>query len=157
MIYGGTGNDTIYGGHDDDHLAGGAGNDTIDGGAGNDHIYGDSAFNVNLLLFAQDQITPFSTVTQLAQINGMFTVTTDAVTGADTIHGGAGDDIVFGDHGVIGQEPGTRRLQTTGFVTLVETVERSNGKGDTIYGNGGEDILIGGPATTRSTAAASAT
>ena len=118
VIYGGTGNDTIYGGADDDHLAGGAGDDTIDGGAGNDHIYGDSSFNVNLLLFAQDQITPFSTVTQPGQINGMFVVTTEAVTGVDTIHGGAGEDIVFGDHGVIGQEPGTRRLQTTGSVTL---------------------------------------
>jgi Ca2+-binding RTX toxin-like protein len=146
VIFGGVGNDTIYGGGDDDHLAGGAGNDTINGGAGNDHIYGDSSFNVNLLLFAQDQITPFSTATQLGQINGMFVVTTEAVTGADTIHGDAGDDIVFGDHGVIGQEPGTRRLQTTGFVTLVETVERSNGKGDTIYGDAGDDVLIGGPA-----------
>ncbi|HKS60779.1 MAG TPA: hypothetical protein VJT13_03715, partial [Xanthobacteraceae bacterium] len=64
---------------------------------------------------------------------------------ADTIHGDAGEDIVFGDHGVIGQEAGTRRLKTTGSVTLVETVERSNGKGDTIYGDAGDDILIGGP------------
>ena len=60
VIYGGAGNDTIKGSQDDDHLAGGAGDDTIYGGAGNDHVYGDSAFNVNLLLFAQDQITPFT-------------------------------------------------------------------------------------------------
>src|SRR5262249_28750402 len=118
-------------------------------GAGNDHIYGDSAFDVNLLLFAQDQVTPFNAVTQLAQINGMFTVTTAAAPGADTIHGDDGDDIVFGDHGVIDQEPGTRRLQTTGFVTRVTTVERTNGLADTIYGDGGEDVLIGGPAGDR--------
>ena len=149
VIYGGTGNDTIYGGADDDHLAGGAGDDSINGGAGNDHIYGNSSFNVNLLLFAQDQIKPFSTVTQLGQINGMFVVTTEAVTGADTIHGGAGEDIVFGDHGVIGQSPGQGACRRPASVTLVETVERLNGKGDTIYGDGGDDVLIGGPAGDR--------
>ena len=149
VIYGGTGDDTIKGGHDDDHLAGGAGNDTISGGAGNDHIYGDAAFDVNLLLFAQDQITPFSTVTQLAQINGMFTVTSAVPTGADIIHGDDGNDIVLGDQGVIDQVPGTRRLQTTDFVTRVTTVERTNGMADTIYGDGGEDVLIGGPSGDR--------
>ena len=144
VIYGGTGNDTIFGGQDDDHLAGGAGNDAIDGGAGNDHIYGDAAFDVNLLLFAQDQITPFSPVTQLAQINGMFTVTSVGVTGTDTIRAGDGNDIVLGDHGVIDQLSGTRRLQTTDFVTRVTSVNRSNGAADTIYGDGGEDVLVGG-------------
>ena len=34
-------------------------------------------------------------------------------------------------------------------MTLVKTVERLNGKGDTIYGDGGDDVLIGGPAGDR--------
>jgi Ca2+-binding RTX toxin-like protein len=144
VIYGGTGNDTIFGGQDDDHIAGGAGNDAIDGGAGNDHIYGDAAFDVNLLLFSQDQIAPFNPVTQLAQINGMFAVTSVGATGADIIRAGDGNDIVLGDHGVIEQAPGTRRLQTTDFVARVTSVDRSNGAADTIYGGGGEDVLIGG-------------
>jgi Ca2+-binding RTX toxin-like protein len=142
VIYGGAGNDTITGSQDDDHLAGGAGDDTISGQSGNDHIYGDSSFDVDLRLFAQDQITP---LTDSEQIKGMFTVTSAGMTGADTIHGDAGNDIVFGDHGVINQMPGKRRLSTTGFVTSVTTVERTNGMADTIYGDGGEDVLIGGP------------
>ena len=58
--FGGAGRGHHYGGQDDDQLAGGAGNDEIYGGGGNDHIYGDAAFDVNTLLFAQDQIAPLT-------------------------------------------------------------------------------------------------
>ena len=87
------------------------GNDTICGGAGNDDIYGDSAFDVNLLLFAQDQITPFSTVTQLTQINGMFTVTSAGRPVRTPFMAMTATTSCFGDHGVIDQVPGTRRLR----------------------------------------------
>jgi Ca2+-binding RTX toxin-like protein len=146
VIYGGAGNDTLYGSQDDDHLAGGSGDDTIHAGSGNDHIYSDSSFNVNLLFFVQDQITPFnaSNPEQLAKINGMFAVTTAATSGADTINGDTGNDIIFGDHGVIDQVIGTRRITTTGAVTFITTTQPSNGLADTIYGGSDNDIIFGG-------------
>jgi Ca2+-binding RTX toxin-like protein len=142
VVYGGAGNDLIYGSQDDDHLAGGSGDDTIHAGAGNDHVYADSSFDVNLLFFARDQITPFGA--NEAEVDGMFTVDTMATAGGDTVHGDAGNDTVFGDHGVIDQVQGTRRLQTTGLVTLVATVWPANGMADSIYGDGGDDVLFGG-------------
>ena len=99
VIYGGAGNDTIYGSQGDDQLAGGSGDDTIHARAGNDDVYGDSAFNVNLLLFAQDQITRFDAndAAQLAKINAMFTVPTTPTPGADHLYGDDGADVILGD------------------------------------------------------------
>ena len=66
--------------------------------------------------------------------------------GDDTIYGDDGNDIVFGDFGVIDQTPGTLRILTTGNVIRVSTEDSRPGVGgeDTIYGNDGEDVLIGG-------------
>jgi Ca2+-binding RTX toxin-like protein len=142
VIYGGAGNDVIDGSQDDDHLAGGSGDDTIHARPGNDHVYGDSSFNVNLLLFAQDQILPFDA--DDSEVNAMFTVPTAAIAGTDTVHGDAGNDVIFGDHGIIDQVTGTRRISTTGAVTRITTTEPSNGVADTIYGGSNNDIILGG-------------
>ncbi len=146
VIYGGAGNDIIYGSQDDDHLAGGSGDDTIYARAGNDHVYGDSSFNVNLLLFAQDQITRFDAndAGQLAKINAMFTVPTTPTPGADHLYGDDGADIILGDHGVIAQASGTRRIETTGAIARIETTREDVGGADTIQGNAGDDIILGG-------------
>jgi Ca2+-binding RTX toxin-like protein len=146
VIYGGAGNDSITGSQDDDHLAGGTGGDTISAQGGNDHLYGDSSFNVNLSLFAQDQVTPFDAgiPLELAKINSMFTVPVTAIAGEDVLYGDAGDDVIFGDHGVIDQVIGTRRIKTTGAVTFITTTQPSNGVPDTIYGGGDNDIILGG-------------
>jgi Ca2+-binding RTX toxin-like protein len=64
----------------------------------------------------------------------------------DTIYGGSGGDIVFGDHGRIDQSAGTLRLLTTAFVTRIATAESANGAADYIEGNAGNDILLGGTA-----------
>src|SRR5204863_6873272 len=64
--------------------------------------------------------------------------------GRDTIYGDGGNDVVFGDHGVVDQLPGTNRILTTGAIVTIRTVLESLGANDTIYGNDGEDVLIGG-------------
>ena len=115
-------------------------------GAGNDDVYGDLAFNVNLLLFAQDQIARFDAndAGQLAKINAMFTVPTTPTPGADHLYGGDGADVIFGDHGVITQVSGTRRIETTGAIARIETTREDVGGADTIQGNAGNDIILGG-------------
>jgi len=146
VIYGGPGNDVITGSQDDDQLAGGEGSDTIAGQAGNDHVYGDSHFNVDPILFARDQIARFDTATQLDLINAMFRVVTTGTAVGDTLYGGGDDDILQGDHGVIAQTDGIRRIETTGSVIRVETVVESEGGVDTIHGDGGNDVILGGQA-----------
>jgi Ca2+-binding RTX toxin-like protein len=81
--------------------------------------------------------------------------------GADLILGEGGNDIVFGDHGIIAQlwataaagAPQDVRVVGTGTGVFgsaneLEIESRSNtkGKADTIFGNAGEDVLIGGAA-----------
>ncbi|WP_157100266.1 hypothetical protein [Rhodoplanes sp. Z2-YC6860] len=148
VIYGGPGNDTIYGSQGNDQLAGGSGDDTIHAGAGNDNVYGDAAFNVNLQLFAQDQIARFNAndPAQFAEINAMFTVATTPAPGADHLYGDDGADIILGDQGIITQTSGTRRIETTGAIARIETTREDVGGADTIQGNAGNDIILGGAA-----------
>ncbi|MBT6144559.1 MAG: hypothetical protein HOH74_03955, partial [Gemmatimonadetes bacterium] len=151
VAYGGFGNDTIWGSQGDDHLAGGTsregGRDSIHGQAGNDHIYGDSHFNVNLRLFAEDVQEVFASAdSRVSQMFEALTTTAgdDAdvdtaefreAAGTDEISGGLGADIIFGDHGVITIEQGTRRLTTTGSVERIETALPTSGAADIIYGH----------------------
>ena len=99
IVYGGGGNDTIKGSQAGDHLAGGSGDDTIEGNGGDDHIYGDSGFNV-------DPIT--RTLFVVTSVNATYSPAPPAVrdallAGQDNIKGGSGDDIIFGDHGIVTQ------------------------------------------------------
>ena len=77
--------------------------------------------------------------------------------GAGSLAGGPddGDDVIFGDHGVVTQfVPAGRpnlvgpplfvRLQTTRLVLVVETAEPQNGNADVITGDTGEDRIGGG-------------
>ncbi|KAA5541791.1 hypothetical protein FYK55_16405 [Roseiconus nitratireducens] len=103
-IYGGGGNDTIDGSEAGDHLAGGSGDDVIRGGSGPDHIYGDSGFNVDPITRSLLVITSDPSADPVA-----FPPRDTVLAGNDTIHGGEGSDVVFGDHGVVQQDlsPGT--------------------------------------------------
>jgi Ca2+-binding RTX toxin-like protein len=144
VIYGGARNDVISGSQDDDRLAGGFGNDTIYAQGGNDHVYGDAAFNVDLLLFAQDQVARFPT--NDARVAAMFTVLTTPSPGSDQLYGNGGADIILGDQGIISLAAGIRRIETVSSVERVETSVENLGGVDTIEGNAGDDIILGGHA-----------
>jgi Ca2+-binding RTX toxin-like protein len=166
VLYGGYGHDVIYGSQDDDHLAGGTGDDTIGAQGGNDHVYGDSHFYVDPLLFAQDRVAAFAAgdprvasmfaVRDITRGDDRFFGTPEFIegAGADSIEGGEGADVVYGDHGTIDLAVGTRRLATTGFVERLSTTQPTFGMADTIYGHAAAvlgsdddaDIVFGGQA-----------
>ena len=175
-IYGGLGNDLINGGRADDELAGGGGNDTIHGNGGNDVLYGDSGFNAvfygepgfpatlaadagltpNVGKNTRDLAVPTANVSPSADPStalpsGHAPDSDEMVAGHDVLTGDAGDDIAFGDHGIVTQttlqpgEPiGTLRLVTPGPVKRVETTRDANGVSDVIDGGTGNDFLLGG-------------
>lgn len=165
-IYGGRGNDVIHGSQADDQIAGGSGNDTISGEGGDDHIYADSGFNLDYDV-TKDEDTDNAIVARLLTVptvNSSPHLTADAVivlepgangnpierttsvirAGSDIVHGNDGADIIFGDHGVIDQLPGTLRLINNGNVTRIITTEFSNGAADEIFGDAGVDRILGG-------------
>ncbi len=145
VIHGGPGDDLITGSQGNDQLAGGAGRDTIKGEGGDDHIYGDAAFNVDPLLFARDLRNPLaSDPAGLRSVEAMFSVRLTPTPDADTLSGGAGNDIILGDQGVIGLTLGARRLHRQLPVERIETVGASAGGADRLSGDAGDDILLGG-------------
>ena len=109
VIYGGAGNDTIYGGQTTIILRAAPGTTRSTAGAGNDHIYGDSVQREPAALRAgPDHAVQYGHADSARSTD--VRVTTDAHNRRRTrSHRRSGDDIVFGDHGEIGQEPGTRR------------------------------------------------
>ncbi|MBA3348546.1 MAG: hypothetical protein H0T13_08305, partial [Actinobacteria bacterium] len=150
-IYGGAGDDVIIGSQAGDHLAGGSGNDTIYGQDGLDHIYGDSGFNLDLSkrLSLSTQILSVATAPgpddNVAR-PGHFQTSDSLIAGNDVLHGEGGDDLVFGDHGVIAQVDGINRVLTTGDVIGLLSVRLNNSGSDVITGGDGQDVLIGGGA-----------
>ena len=58
--------------------------------------------------------------------------------------GGSGHDILFGDHGIVTQAPGTLPILTTGLVTRIETANEASGAADVIDGRTGNDLILGG-------------
>src|SRR5262249_47757617 len=62
-----------------------------------------------------------------------------------------GNDIVFGDHGIVtqttlqaGEPTGTLRLVSPGGVTRLETTQDANGVSDVIDGGTGNEFIFGG-------------
>jgi Ca2+-binding RTX toxin-like protein len=143
VIYGGAGDDTLYGSQGGDHIAGGAGNDTIYGEGGTDHIYGDAGFNVDISR-RLDHSTQVLTVVQTAGAGDHPATGDDLSTGADTLFGGIGDDVIFGDYGEVVQTAGTNRILTTGAIERIQTVNETAGSIDTIAGDEGDDRIFGG-------------
>jgi Ca2+-binding RTX toxin-like protein len=144
VIYGGAGNDRLTGSQFGDHIAGGSGHDQIYGLGGNDHIYGDSGFNIDSRT-RLDLSTQVLTVVNIANSATDNLDTSDKLSvGNDTIDAGLGDDIVFGDKGVIKQTQGTNRILTTGNVISIANQNLVLGGSDTLTGNRGNDVLFGG-------------
>jgi Ca2+-binding RTX toxin-like protein len=74
-------------------------------------------------------------------------------TAGDTIYAGAGNDLVFGDHGkaeatlgggVVARNLPLSTLADSFTFTSIDVLDIHLGGPDTIYGEGGEDIIIGG-------------
>ncbi|MCZ7598745.1 MAG: hypothetical protein M5U09_14775 [Gammaproteobacteria bacterium] len=146
-IYGGQRDDTIFGSAFGDHIAGGSGDDVIMGEGGADHVYGDSGFNIDLterLSVATAGGIQILTVVTASAFGDIRPTFDPLVAGLDFIDGGAGDDIVIGDHGIITQAAFTQRLVSTGQVTSVVGNEFDNGADDVLFGGSGDDIIIGG-------------
>src|SRR4029079_19533010 len=66
--------------------------------------------------------------------------------GADQLYGNDGADIILGDQGVISLANGFRRIETDSGVVRIETSVENLGAVDTIEGNAGDDIILGGHA-----------
>jgi len=111
VVYGSVGDDTIFGGAGADTLYGGTDLDVIYGEGGNDILFGDqdnlptlnSSSEWSINLSGDSSSSPF----------------------ADTLDGGAGNDILYGASGADYLRGGTG--------------------GDTLFGGFGHDLLYGGP------------
>jgi Ca2+-binding RTX toxin-like protein len=116
VITGGTGADTLSGGDGDDTLNGGAGNDLLDGGAGNDTMVGGAGNDIYIVDSAGDVVTEggsggtdevrtsLASYTLGANVEILTYTGTGNFTGigntlANTITGGAGDDLLDGGSG----------------------------------------------------------
>lgn len=159
------GADTIYGGAGEDQIMGGAGGDEIYGGGDDDTIIGDHGrmdFTPDASAYTEEDPPGIGDSvpadldrirTTYDEYGGADTIYGDAnddiiigATDGDEIHGGADNDLVLGDFGEIKYKNNIARLlQTKDF-------DDSDGPGspsviggaDTIYGDAGEDVLVGG-------------
>ncbi|MHC4088881.1 MAG: hypothetical protein ACYSVY_01125, partial [Planctomycetota bacterium] len=161
------GMDTIYGNEGDDRIFGGFGGDTIHGNRGGDALFGDNGrmdfipdFPTSPQLPARGDRVAVHAVLDFVQTThhgsgGIDNITGDE--GTDLIFGGAAGDILEGNHGsdvivgdngevdLAGEVTGNlyvlgsaiRRIQTT-------DITDSTGGADTIHGNRGDDVIIGG-------------
>jgi Ca2+-binding RTX toxin-like protein len=142
VLYGGAGNDTLRGSALGDVLAGGSGNDTIFGNAGDDRIYGDSGVNVDVVSRALS--VPTTDAARPANDNAKSN-RDGLLAGQDQIWAGAGDDIVFGDHGVVLQQiVDAQKILIVRRVSDIRTDQPANGADDGIHGEAGRDRLFGG-------------
>ncbi len=148
-FHGGSGNDNITGGQYNDLLFGGAGNDTLAGLGGNDTIDGGTGIDTAVFSGKSSsfQITNTATgIFQVTDLRGGSPDGTDTLTNVEfaqftdktidlsalghagvTIQGTAGDDTID---------------ITTG--TTVAGQPQPTNFGDTINGNGGDDIIVAG-------------
>jgi Ca2+-binding RTX toxin-like protein len=132
-IYGGLGDDLIWGSQAGDHIAGGSGNDVIHGQGGVDHIYGDNGMNVDeayvdpRLMPADGQLTP-EHIALLAAIRAKYRVLS----------------IPYVDVPVADPDPLISPDKNN--PVLVSTLNRdplTAPGNDTVYADGGDDIVIG--------------
>jgi len=131
------GNDTINGDADNDILVGGSGDDTIDGGGQTDVVLGDQG-TITLSGGKIVSIVDPGTAGDDILAGGDDPDLVIGGLGNDTIRGEGGPDILVGDEAEI--------LYAPDGVTIVQinTIDRTHGGIDTIYGGAGDDIVIGG-------------
>src|SRR5262249_17981764 len=134
----------IHGGAGDDILVGGSSGDDLFGDDGNDIIVGD---NARITRDASNVVQVIATIfpdqggNDTIQGNHGNDIALGGF-GSDDMHGGANDDVLLGDNGllsyIIDANPSTLDLITTTVPTL--------GASDTIHGDDGNDIVLGGTA-----------
>ncbi|HEU5192826.1 MAG TPA: hypothetical protein VFX14_24355 [Methylomirabilota bacterium] len=152
------GDDDIFGGSEDDVVLGGVGSDDLTGDQGSDIILGDNGFldsnkTLNNDLFLDEIATKDFTIGSSDNISGgggndiAFGGTAgDLMYGDDSLLGvpdaSPGDDTLVGDQGhVLFTHVGTQNLRAR-----IETTDAAEADGgiDTIKGNEGKDIILGG-------------
>ncbi len=148
VIYGNGGHDRIYGRGDDDRLYGNSGDDELFGQAGNDVLYGGSG---------NDVLNGGDGWDQLIGGNGNDIMSGGA--GTDSFDGGAGRDMVdysysSGNWQIDLATGMARSLEGTVVEGLVSIENAKGGSGDDViiatdsgswlYGEGGDDHLVGG-------------
>jgi Ca2+-binding RTX toxin-like protein len=158
-LYGGGGNDRITGSAFSDTIAGGSGDDVLLGGLGADVIHGDDGFNLDLsrrLSLVDAALAAYAANPALPAPGQILLVTSgpgggddlrfsDALTaGDDRLEGGAGSDVLFGDHGRVDQVPGVNRLYEARGIAAITSTRAADGGADTLLGGAGDDVLIGG-------------
>ncbi len=150
-LMGGPGADRLFGGKDDDILAGGSGDDFLEGGAGADALDGgagydiaaytrsDAAVTVNLGVAAAD-----ATVANPRAAGGH--AAGDTLANIEDLRGSPFGDVLTGDDvgafvpAVMGDDPGTGEVEDDFVVTPAVPA----GRGNQLFGNGGDDTLAGG-------------
>jgi Ca2+-binding RTX toxin-like protein len=145
LLVGGTGDDSLYGHEGNDSLWGGAGNDLLHGLQGDDVINGGSGNDVAEGGEGSDTINGGDGNDGM-QGEGGNDVLLGAV-GDDTVEGNAGDDLLLGGTGTdhLAGHDGNDTLvggDDNGRVNLVGGTVVGLALGDTIYGDGGADLLI---------------
>jgi Ca2+-binding RTX toxin-like protein len=142
IMYGGVGRDTIYGGRGDDWIAGGSGANTLDGRGGNDILLGASGFNIDLSERLSRSSQMLTVVSAASRTDNR--ITGDKLSaGSNRISGGTGNNIVFGDYGVVVQEDGVQSITTTGRVDFLKTTRPSNGANNVIDVGDGNNVVFG--------------
>ena len=138
------GNDTINGDAGNDVIVGGGNNggvDTIDGGVDHDLILGDNGevtrdTEANGWVMLQVETTEEDEGGQDNITAGSGNDTVIAGTGYDTLHGNDGVDVLLGDLGIV--------VPANGSTAEVRGRSAEYGGNDTINGDAGNDVIIGG-------------
>jgi Ca2+-binding RTX toxin-like protein len=153
------GDDTLEGNDGIDRILGGYGEDTVIGHIGDDIIIGDSGV-IDYNTGDDDLATVDSIYTTSPAIGSVDNLTGSegddimmGGTASDTIHAGAGVDLVFGDQGEVLSSGGANQIVTywneeapwyEGYTyTAIFTQDDAAGAGDLIYGEGGGDYILG--------------
>ena len=138
-IDGGNGNDSLHGDTGNDSLVGWNNSDSIEGGLGNDTVYGDGFHTfpgggefgpstVYANVPGDDTIIDFLGHNELNGDAG-----NDLIQGNGTLHGGAGNDNIYGEHGKLYGDAGNDAVSSgDGHYDVLLVGGDGN---DTLYGN----------------------
>jgi len=139
--------DTINGGTEDDIILGGTAGDILSGGAEDDIIIGDQG---KITRDANDEVQKIKTTDTVDADGGVDTIQGDGgddiILGGvlgDQISGNGNDDIILGDNGTLVYDDDSDLSTLDRIASEISTVL---GDVDTIYGNAGNDIIMGGTA-----------